>query len=650
VTSRFNSLFARLFVAMLVVAVVPLIVLWMLEYRQRRIDDEAVAREALSQQARLIGQNFIDNVRQPILRELQFVVRSPAIERYLLVSDSLKVIAVADVERAMLEVGRETAALASIQFVDKIGMRQAQVEDGKRSRDQTSLIADPPSGTSEIDQRRHARQRKLFERLRTVPYFTAVAELPIVGDSEPSILAGMSRMNPVTGTFAGAVIVEFRLNQFLADLASLKFHGVEHIWVWTSDQVVLQPPSEPRIDPRNAATPELTVTGTGATRIVQAEVVPNQPLLSIGLAVPGEVFDKFTRQSTRRYALWLTLIVSLVIGAAALISKLLSRPLRELALVSGKVASGELGTKVDLKGGKEIEQVGESFNQMVERLKEIPTSLRESTALLNDSVASLSASAKEQNQMVTRQAAALQETQVTVQEIKQTSILAAQKAEAVLQVTERADEIGRQGEAAIEQSLGGMTDIRLQVEEIAHKIGELAERTRQIGIITETVKDLADQSNMLALNAAIEAVRSGEHGKGFAVVAREIRSLADQSIQATNRVREILDDVGTATRQAVTITEKGAVKMEGSLVQIKASGDSLRELSAIVRDNSAAVRQIAAAVSQQNAGITQIFSAVTDLNTMMDETVERIEATTKSLSTLDDVSQKVAVVVQSFRV
>ena len=103
-------------------------------------------------------------------------------------------------------------------------------------------------------------------------------------------------------------------------------------------------------------------------------------------------------------------------------------------------------------------------------------------------------------------------------------------------------------------SLGGLTDIRAQVDEIARKIAQLSERTQQIGGITQTVKDLADQSNMLALNAAIEAVRSGERGKGFAIVAREIRSLADQSIQATNRVREILEDISASIRRAVAIT------------------------------------------------------------------------------------------------
>jgi methyl-accepting chemotaxis protein len=188
------------------------------------------------------------------------------------------------------------------------------------------------------------------------------------------------------------------------------------------------------------------------------------------------------------------------------------------------------------------------------------------------------------------------------------------------------------------------------VDEIARRIGQLVERTEQIGGITQTVKDLADQSNMLALNAAIEAVRSGEHGKGFAVVAREIRSLADQSIEATSRVREILEDIGSATRAAVAITEHGSQKIDGGLGQVRATGENLRALSNIVKENSAAVRQIAAAVSQQNAGITQIFGAVTDQTRMMDETMRRLETTTKAAAVLKGLSQRVADVVSRFKV
>ena len=90
----------------------------------------------------------------------------------------------------------------------------------------------------------------------------------------------------------------------------------------------------------------------------------------------------------------------------------------------------------------------------------------------------------------------------------------------------------------------------------------------------------------------------------------------------------------------MSITERGSQKIEGGLLQVKQSGENLRELSNIVKDNSSAVRQIAAAVSQQNAGIGQIFSAVSDLSAMMDETVQRLEA----------ISGKAAQVVAAYRV
>jgi methyl-accepting chemotaxis protein len=368
------------------------------------------------------------------------------------------------------------------------------------------------------------------------------------------------------------------------------------------------------------------------------------------------VVDKSEAYAAVRRSLLLMIALMLVFGGTGVLLSMwmasrMVRPITTLSSVVGRIVTeGDLTQKIEIESNDEIGELATTFARMVERLREIPATLKESTRMLAESVENLGSSTSEQQESINRQAAALQEAQVTVQEIKQTSLLAAQKAEAVLRVAERADEISRAGETAIEQSLGGLTDIREQVAQIAEHITSLTERTRQIGMITETVKDLADQSNMLALNAAIEAVRSGEHGKGFSVVAREIRSLADQSIQATNRVREILDAVSAAIRAAVSITEKGAEKMESGLVQVRSSGENLRELSTIVRDNSAAVRQIAAAVSQQNAGISQISSAVQDLNQMMSATVSRLEVTAEAGNTLKTVSNRVSQIVGSYRV
>ena len=276
------------------------------------------------------------------------------------------------------------------------------------------------------------------------------------------------------------------------------------------------------------------------------------------------------------------------------------------------------------------------------RLKAFSISLGESAHALRRSAEQLGLSTSKQSEALTHQATALQETQVTAQEIKQTSALTAQKAEGILQQTEKADQISRAGEAAIQQSLNGLQEIGEQVKEMAKQIRNLDQRTRQIASITTTVKDLADQSNMLALNAAIEAVRSGEHGKGFGVVAREIRTLADQSIRATNNVRSILQDISTAIRSTVSMTEKNSEKVESSLVQVREFGNNIRELSGIVRENAASVRQITAAVTQQNTGITQIFQAVNDLSRLMDQTMVQLRTSDEALDLVRNVTDKVA--------
>jgi methyl-accepting chemotaxis protein len=325
------------------------------------------------------------------------------------------------------------------------------------------------------------------------------------------------------------------------------------------------------------------------------------------------------------------------------------RPLRELTRATESlVRKGDLTQTVRIRSRDEIGQLIAAVVAKFEPLRSIPTGIRDSTQQLADSVAKLSASTHEQGETVTRQAAALHQTQVTAEEIRQTSSLAAQKAQTVLEYAERAESVSRTGEVSVGQSLSALRDIRVQVEEIAQRISSLGERAIRIGQVTQTVKDLADQSNMLALNAAIEAVRSGEHGKGFGVVAREIRSLADQSIQATKQVREMLEDISEAIRGAVAITEKGSQRIDAGLAQVKTSGEKLSELSNIVKDNSQAVRQINSAVGQQNEAIAQILAALTDQSSLMRDTMTRLKATDGAVTIISNVSKSLVQIVEHF--
>jgi len=371
------------------------------------------------------------------------------------------------------------------------------------------------------------------------------------------------------------------------------------------------------------------------------------------LAIGFSITEAANEASANFWMVFGVSVIVFVLGlvVAWLIGRLITKPIITLRIATERiVTAGDLTQQIEVGSQDEVGQLAATFSKMVERLRQVPINMKESAGLLSDTVKRLTASTNDQGQAVSRQAAGLQETQVTAQEIRQTSVMAAQKAQSILQIAERAEVVSASGEKAIEESRRGLNEIRSLVVDIAGKINQLGERTQQIGTITEAVKDLADQSNMLALNAAIEAVRSGEHGRAFSVVAREIRALADQSIQSTNRAREILEDIAGAVREAVAITERGAQRMEAGLVQVQTSGDNLRELSEIVKESSSAVRQIAAAVAQQNAGISQIFTAVTDLSHLMDETVKGLQQTDQSVGVLRDVTDRVTSVVSSFRV
>ncbi len=389
-------------------------------------------------------------------------------------------------------------------------------------------------------------------------------------------------------------------------------------------------------------------------RTVRSTVSSNAKLWKVLFDEEDRMLETRMKGDLKRRDVALTsaaLAALLSVLVAFLVLRAVTGPIKLVLEVANKIARGEVPESLDFVESKdEMGLLLTGIKNMLQflDLRNTMQTLQSSASMLTEAVNDMDQQSNEAEQQITRQAAALHETQATAQEIKQTSQVAAQKAEVVLKVAEQADSVGRSGENAIEHSLGGLTDIRAQFQEVARCIRELNERTMQIGSITQTVKDLADQSNMLALNAAIEAVRSGEHGKGFAVVAREIRSLADQSIQATNRVQEILDGTNQAIRLAVSITETGGQRMEGGLLQVKESGENLHELSKIVKESSQGVRQIAAAVNQQNAGITQIFSAVIDQNKMMEETTLRLSATREAAKLVKGACQQVAAVSMRF--
>lgn len=302
----------------------------------------------------------------------------------------------------------------------------------------------------------------------------------------------------------------------------------------------------------------------------------------------------------------------------------LARRTRALAVLAEKVSAGDLAQKASVEGSDELAVLGDSFNAMTarlagmidnergsrERLEKLLATISETAQHLSSSAAEILAGTTQQVEGMREQSSAVAQTVTSVDEVLQTSEQAAQRAQHVAASYDNAVKISNEGRRALDDTVQVMNAVSARTETIAADILSLAENSLEIGEIVSVVAEIADQTNLLALNAAIEASRAGEHGRGFNVVASEIRTLADQSKSATNRVRRILMEIQKSTNSAVIGAEDGSKSVSRALETVSEAGETIRQLEAIVADSARSVAQIAASAGQQRAGMKQIHEAM----------------------------------------
>jgi methyl-accepting chemotaxis protein len=241
------------------------------------------------------------------------------------------------------------------------------------------------------------------------------------------------------------------------------------------------------------------------------------------------------------------------------------------------------------------------------------------------------------------------ETTTTVEEVRQTAQVSSQKAKYVSDKAQKTVQAGETGRKSMEENIAVMGRIREQMESVGESVVRLSEQSQAIGALIAAVDDIANQSNLLAVNAAIEAAKAGEQGKGFAVVAQEVRSLAEQSKQATGQVRTILGEIQKATGSVVMVTEQGSKAVAAGVAQSTAAGETMRILANSIAEAHQAAIQIAVSSQQQMVGMDQVALAMENIKAATTQNVAGIKQAEQAARDLTGLAGRLKLLIEAKR-
>lgn len=273
------------------------------------------------------------------------------------------------------------------------------------------------------------------------------------------------------------------------------------------------------------------------------------------------------------------------------------------------------------------------FGNMI--AKAISDEVKKAINQITSSSAEIATSMEEQERTASLQAASVNETTTTMDELRASSHQSEEQAKSASQAAQEVLHLAENGNQSVEETVATMVDLKNKVAAIADQIVRLSEQTNQIGNISALVSDLSQQTNMLALNASVEAVRAGEHGKGFAVVAEEIRKLADQSRQSASNISNLVSDIQNAINTTVMVTDEGTKTVNAGMSITESTANAFAGVLEAINNVAMNNQQIVLNIRQQGKAVEQVLEAMDSINKGAQETaagLTQVKAGTSQLS------------------
>lgn len=371
----------------------------------------------------------------------------------------------------------------------------------------------------------------------------------------------------------------------------------------------------------------------------------------VGL-VPKEEILMMSNSIISRMMLIEIVMLIIFIVASWQVAKLITDPIIQIKDNLREIASGDgdLTTRIDVRSKKdETAALAESFNDFVEKIRELVIEVKsnaDSVNQLSSHVAnaseSLAVTTEEQNTQSHTMAAALHQVSTTSTQISQ-SVKGAEE----LSESSKVEVVA--GGKTISQSIELMSSVAEDMTSLKDILNNLQTSSEKINEIIKLITGIADQTNLLALNAAIESARAGEAGRGFSVVADEVRELSGRTTNAATQVGELIKTVQAQSNDSYEHITQLNTKIQESVEKGQESLDLLKSITASSEKIANETSLVATSIEEESSAIEEINQNIQHMSTAIDESTKSISNIKGITENLDGQAEQLQQIVSKFK-